>query len=134
MLKYNQGVVLIEMLVSVVVVGSIVLLILNLMLLISSAVSYDQLISKIQQTTSLMTTDFYQATNIESNGNCLTINQKNDVVDYCINQDLTRTVNGSGYERLISNVEARYVDDGIIYLEVKVSGNELKVPIWSSNE
>lgn len=134
MLKSSPGVILIEMLVSVAVVGVIVLLILNLLLLISSAISYDQLISKVMQTTSLMTTDIAQAVSVEVTTSCMVINQNVDEVKYCIEDDLTRTVNDAGYERLVSNFDGKYIDGDVIYLDVKTAGNEMKVPIWSNDE
>ncbi len=131
----KQGIVLIEMLFSLVVISFIMLLLINLLSLVTKTIEYEHISTKLLQVSSLIDNDLLDATKINLNGQCLEIMTTPDLVSYCITgQNLVRTVNHQGYERILSNPGLSYTNDGVIRIESEVGANKVTVPIWSSYE
>lgn len=133
-MKSDDGVILIEMLVSVVVVGSIVFLILHLVIMISSAVYYDQKQVKLLQVSSLIYDDIADGIKSDTVDQCFVIEQNTRLVKYCFtDHNLVRTVDAQGYERLINHADGRFTSGKTINLELNQAPNS-PLPIWSSYE
>lgn len=134
MFKFDSGVVLIEMLMSLIVISFIMLLLLALTSLVSSTVNYEQTFNKALQVSTLMIGDISSGVEVELSGSCLQITENVDIVTYCIEGDeMIRRVNGKGYERVVSNAELSFDFNQIIYLKVKASDLELSIPLWSTD-
>lgn len=131
MFRYDQGVVLIELLMSIVVISFIVFLLLNLMILTNTFMGEDRLFSKQLQLSTVIYQDILKATEIMVDDSCLTIEQNQDRVTYCqVNQDFVRKVNNKGFERVVSDSKVEVIDNQIIWLKVD---DKFKIPIWSKN-
>lgn len=132
--KSKQGVVLIEMLMSLIVVSFIMLLLLSLMSVIGTGIDYQRVESKLLQVSGLMIDDLAQAIKLEVTPSCLKINQNDDVITYCIKGDkMIRQVNGQGYERMLTDVDVQFKIGEIIYLQFKIGEQTHEIPIWSNN-
>lgn len=135
MFKSNGGVVLIEMLMSLVVISFIMLLLLNLMLIVTETISYEQINTKAIQVTSLVYDDILNARKITSSDQCLLIAVNQDAISYCIVEDsLIRKVNNQGYERLLTNSGLKFINDGYLQLQLTIGDNEIGIPIWGLDE
>lgn len=135
MFKSNDGVVLIEMLVSLVVISFIMLLLLNLMQVVTATIKYEQVTTKLIQVSTLISDDILSSTKIEMIGQCLNVDTSQQQINYCIkDQVLVRSVDHQGYERLITNPGLEFVDGNVIELKITIDGMEVDVPIWGKNE
>lgn len=135
MFKFDEGVVLIEMLISMVVISFIMLLLSNLMLVVTASIDYEQISTKVIQITSLIYDDILDATKIYNYNQCLLIESNEDKISYCIiDNSLIRKVNNQGYERLLTNQGLEFIDDGYIQLQATIGGNQILIPIWRYNE
>lgn len=134
MLKYDDGVILIEMLVSIIIIGTITLLLANLISSLYKANEYDKLYTKQLQVSSLMYDDFLSASEIRLEEQCLIIDGGRKI-EYCFeNNQLVRTVDNLGYERLIANANGKFVIDTGIYLEFENQDKKIRLPLWSEYE
>lgn len=134
-MKYDEGVILIEMLVCVFVISFIMFLMLNLMTMLAATTKYQRVISKQFQVSRLVTEDVLKSTNIYYKQGCLNILENDDVIEYCVKgQDLVRTVNSKGYERIISKVDSEFIVDEKISLKVKFDDYQELIPLWSKDE
>lgn len=130
--KYKRGVVLIEMLMSLIVISFIMLLLLSLMTLVTTSSEYERIDSKVMQVSGLIIDDLMEATQVSATSECMEIKKNSDVITYCIEGDkMIRRVNGSGYERLIDNVDVKYNGGRDIVLNFQVGANKIEVPLWS---
>lgn len=135
MLKSNQGVVLIEMLISLVVISFIVLLLLNLMQVVTATIEYEQITTKIIQVSSLISEDILSATQVGVVGQCLNIDTSQHQINYCVkDRVLIRSVDHQGYERLISNSGLEFIAGNVIELKLTVAESPILIPIWSGDE
>lgn len=132
--RYKRGVVLIEMLMSLIVISFIMLLLLSLMTLVTTSSEYERMDSKVMQVSGLIIDDLMEAVEVTANSQCMEIKKNREVVTYCIEGDkMIRRVNGTGYERLLNNADVKYQIGDDIALNFKVGANEVDVPLWSIN-
>lgn len=132
--KYKRGVVLIEMLMSLIVVSVIMLLLLSLMTEVTKMIDYQRIQSKLMQVSGLMIDDVLSAVNVDATSSCLLLEQTDDEITYCIEGDkMIRRVNGKGYERLLTSVDIKFQTGEIIYLQFMIGEKTSEIPLWSTN-
>lgn len=131
-LNFKSGVILVEMLVNIIVIGCILTVALNLMTISLTTIGQERVYAKQLQTNTFIQADLIAATDIKVINKCLEIDTNDQVIQYCFKgDDFIRTSNGTGYERLISNVEGEFVNEKIISIKLKDGKVKYALPIWS---
>lgn len=132
MLKYNDGIILIEMLMSILVISFIMLLMLDLLTLTSTSVDKDVGFTKELQISSIIYQDLIDASKVEADEDCLYFTENDEQISYCINDtELIRKVDNQGYERIASNLEIEIKTKPIVYLRIN---DYFNIPVWGENE
>lgn len=131
-LNFKSGVILVEMLVNIIVIGCILTVALNLMTISLTTIDQERVYAKQLQIDTFILDDLLVATDIKVTKKCLEINTNDEVIQYCFKgDDFIRTSNGSGFERLISNIEGEFVNEKIISIKLKDGKTKYLLPIWS---
>lgn len=131
-LNFKSGVILVEMLVNIIVIGCILTVALNLMTISLTTIGQERVYTKQLQINTFIQDDSLLATDIKVINKCLEIDTNDQVIQYCFKgDDFIRTSNGTGYERLISNVEGEFVNEKIISIKLKDGKVKYILPIWS---
>ncbi len=130
----NSGVVLIEMLMSVMVIGCVIILMLNMINAISYIGSADEKLIRASRLGAIINTDLSAALTVDVTSQCLQITQNERFVTYCnVDGDLIREVDGKGYERIISEVDGQFIIGDYIYYRFDVADRNVTIPIWTAN-
>lgn len=131
-MNFKSGVILVEMLVNIIVIGCILTVALNLMTISLTTIDQERVYAKQLQIDTFILDDLLVATDIKVTKKCLEINTNDEVIQYCFKgDDFIRTSNGSGFERLISNIEGEFVNEKIISIKLKDGKTKYLLPIWS---
>lgn len=132
--KSNSGIVLIEMLMSIVVVSFIMMLLMSLMTMIATSISKEHVDSKTLQISGLIIDDLVDSIDVTTTSECIIINQNKDTVTYCIEgEKMIRRVNGKGYERVLNEVNIKLQNNGVITLVFTTGNTSTEIPLWSNN-
>ncbi len=131
----NAGVILIEMLMSVMVIGCIIILMLNMINAISYIGSADEKIIRASRLGAIINSDLNDALTVDVTNQCLQIPQNERLVTYCDDgHDLIREVDGKGYERIISDVDGQFIMGEYIYYRFEIADRNVTIPIWKVND
>lgn len=133
MFKSDNGVILIEMLISLIVLSVVMFMILSLLELAVSTIEYEHFATKLLQVSSMMTNDISTALAVTSDTKCLYVTKTEGETTYCFdNTSLIRQVDNSGYENVINDVQGTFKEEGQIIMEISKQGHMVDVPIWSN--
>lgn len=132
--KSNSGIVLIEMLMSIVVISFIMMLVMSLMTMITTSISKEHVDSKTLQISGLIMDDLIDSIDVTTTSECIIINQNKDTVTYCIEgEKMIRRVNGKGYERVLNEVNVKLQNKGVITLVFTTDNTKTDIPLWSTD-
>ncbi len=127
----KQGIILIEMLISIFVISIILLMIMNFISLFTNDIIDERLLIKRLQLDPILISDYERATNVELSDQCLIIDQNDNKISYCADQTgLTRKVNDAGYERIISGINVKYLNGDVITISLNSEGDSYETIIW----
>ncbi len=133
MSKYNQGVILIEMLISLVVLSAVMFMILSLLTLAVGTIKYEHFATKSLQISSLITNDLSSSKSVEYTTDCIYITKAQEQTSYCFeNSNLVRQVNGLGYEQIATDVNGEFKGDEVITMKLVGEETVIEIPIWSN--
>lgn len=134
MYKYNDGVILIEMLISLVVLSAVMFMILSLLTMAVSTIEYEHFATKSLQLSSMITTDLTFATEVTYTSDCVFITKTEEQTSYCFeNSNLVRRVDDSGYEQIATGVNGEFKGEVIIEMRLERNGRAIEIPIWSTD-
>ncbi len=129
----DDGIILIEMLVALIVVSSIMYLLLAFVYMVVNIASFEHVFTKQIQINTLMNNDILNASAINLEQDCLLIQNQDYEVEYCIKEDnLIRSIDNKGYENIISDTKMKFLDEPFIALELTNNNANYIIPIWTN--
>ncbi len=131
----DQGVILIEVLISFMVISFILFMMLAMIQSVSKLGEFDPKLIKSMRLSSIINSDIVEANMMGLKSECLIIYQNSREISYCNRDgDLYREVEGKGYERILTDFNGKFIMGEFIYYQFELENSRITIPIWSKNE